>query len=251
MILHPFGFFFKSLFLFHATCRPGKGWCYCPWQSDYCCWDWNVMGVGWSSPNHTPPVAATRPLTQAHGLIWSQRRGQWLLPDFKEVFGEVSVRASKVGQECSLPGLPSMFYVIQRAKVGILTSNESASSVTNLENMNCRCFLILKDMDFVPLKRQRICTQLCFSSKLPIISLIQHHLFRWSFVFKWKIRGIIGVLAPTDQRKKISLHQCRYLLWSQDQCFKGSTCIIHFSACPIPPTPAHHCISISLCIHHL
>lgn len=44
------------------------------------------MAQQWA--DHPPamlPVAATQPLTQAHGLIWSQRRGQWLLPDLKEV----------------------------------------------------------------------------------------------------------------------------------------------------------------------
>lgn len=59
--------------------------------------------MGRSSPSRKPPVAATRPLTQAHGLIRSQRRGQWLLPDLREVFGEASVGGSKVRQKCPLP----------------------------------------------------------------------------------------------------------------------------------------------------
>lgn len=62
------------------------------------------MAQRWA--DHPPamlPVAATRPLTQAHGLIWSQRRGQWLLPDLKEVSGAVSVKGSKVRQKRPLP----------------------------------------------------------------------------------------------------------------------------------------------------
>lgn len=77
---------FLSLFLFCASCRPCKNPCYCPWQSDHCCRDWNGTVVGWSSPSHMLPVAATWPLTQAHGLIRSQRIGQWLLPHLREVF---------------------------------------------------------------------------------------------------------------------------------------------------------------------
>lgn len=101
-VLHPFGFLKKSLFLFDTSCRPGEAGVIVHGKRIIAAG--TEMAQRWAdhAPSHILPVAATRPLTQAHGLIRSQRRGQWLLPDLKEVFGGCSVRGSKVRQKCPL-----------------------------------------------------------------------------------------------------------------------------------------------------
>lgn len=54
------------------------------WRSDHRRGDWNGTVVGWLFSCHIPPVAVTWPLSQARGLIQSQRRGHWLLPGLRE-----------------------------------------------------------------------------------------------------------------------------------------------------------------------
>ncbi len=54
------------------------------WRSDHCRRDWNGTAVGWLFSCHILPVAVTRPLSQAGGLIQSQRRGHRLLPGLRE-----------------------------------------------------------------------------------------------------------------------------------------------------------------------
>lgn len=54
------------------------------WRSDHCRRDWNGTVVGWLFSCHILPAAVTRPLSQARGLIQSQRRGHWLLPGLRE-----------------------------------------------------------------------------------------------------------------------------------------------------------------------
>lgn len=54
------------------------------WQSDGSCEYWNGIVVGWLFSCHILPLAVRGPLSQARGLIQSQRRGHWLLPGLRE-----------------------------------------------------------------------------------------------------------------------------------------------------------------------
>lgn len=108
---------------------------------------WLLQGLKWHGggliiPSHTLPVAATRPLTPAHGLIRSQRRGQWLCQMWKRCLERLPWEGTRWGR--SLLFQP-FCCVIQRPKGSILPHRRhactaSAGSMTVWGNINCLCF---------------------------------------------------------------------------------------------------------------
>ena len=104
-----------------AIWRTNGETCLSPWQSDHCCWDWNGTAAGWLFSCHRLPVAVTWPLSQACGLIQSQRRGHWLLPGLRE--DTLGITREGVGQEGNVFFRP-FYNEIQRLKVNCLPNWE-------------------------------------------------------------------------------------------------------------------------------